>query len=227
MGKQHRLPFPKQSEHKSSELLEVIRSGVCGPMSTNSVGGSKYFVIFSDESSRFSKSEVLEKFKEYVELVDNFTGRRIKIFRSDNGGEYSSREFDKFWISRRIKKEFPIPYTPQQNGIAERLNRTIMETARAMIYHSMLPLSFWAEAVSTAVYLKNRSPTSHLQNTTPYECWYKQKADVNNLKVFGCTAFVHVPDQKRNNLQKNSEKCIFVGYPENSKGYKFFNPENK
>eukprot|EP00794_Sanderia_malayensis_P007838 gene7838-biopygen6374 len=234
MGKQSRSAFPKETEHKSSEVLEIIHSDVCGPMTTNSVGGSKYFITFTDDFSRLSKiyfmrskNEAFEKFKEYAKLVENFTGKRIKTFRSDNGGEYSSSEFLQYCKDHGIKKEVTIPYTPQQNGIAERLNRTLMEKARAMIYHAKLPLSFWAEAVSTANYLRNRSPTSALENATPYERFYKQKADVSNLRVFGCNAMVHIPDQKRNKLQKKSEKCVFVGYPEDSKGYKFYNADKK
>ncbi len=108
-----------------------------------------------------------------------------------------------------------------------RLNRIIMEAARAMLHHANLPLSFWAEAASTAVYLRNRPSTSSVKKTNPYECWYKQKPDVSSFRVFGCNAFVHIPDQKRNNLQKKSEKRIWVGYLENSKGYKFYIPEKK
>ena len=97
-----------------------------------------------------------------------------------------TREFTEYCKSKGIKKDDTIPYTPQQNGVSERMNRTIMETTRSMLHHAELPLSFWAEAVSTAVYLRNRSPTSYLKEMTPYERWYGSKADVSNLKVFGC-----------------------------------------
>ena len=102
-----------------------------------------------------------------------------------------------------------------------------METTRSMRHHAELPLSFWAEAVSTAVYLRNKSPTSYLKGMTPYERWHGRKAYVSNLKVFGCISYVHVPDQKRKKLDKKSAKSIFVGYPSNSKGYKLYNPETK
>ena len=115
------------------------------------------------------KSEVLEKFKEFVELVENLFEKRVKSLRSDNEGEYESREFTEYCKSKGIKKDDTIPYTPQQNGVSERMNRTIMETTRSMLHHAELPLSFWAEAVSTAVYLRNRSPTSYLKEMTPYE----------------------------------------------------------
>ena len=234
MGKQHRQPFPKKSQSRSSQPLELIHSDVCGPMSVNSVGGSRYFVTFIDDYSRFTtvyfmkhKSEVLEKFKEFVELVENLFEKRVKSLRSDNESEYESREFAEYCKSKGIKNDDTIPYTPQQNGVSERMNRTIMETTRSMLHHAELPLSFWAEAVSTAVYLRNRSPTSYLKEMTPHEKWHGSKADVSNLKVFGCNAYVHVPDQKRKKLDKKSVQSIFVGYPNNSKGYKFYNPETK
>ena len=102
-----------------------------------------------------------------------------------------------------------------------------MESARSMLYHSNLPLAFWAEAVSTAVYLKNRIPASSLKVMSPYERWYNRKPDVNNIRVFGCKTHVHVPDQKRAKLVRKSVPCIFLGYPDNNKGYKLYNSESK
>ena len=106
------------------------------------------------------------------------------------------------------------------------MNLKIMETTISMLHHAELPLIFWAEAVSTAVHLRNRSPTSYLKEMTPYKRWHGSKADVNNLKVFGCNAYVHVPDQKRKKQDK-SVQSIFVGYPNNSKGYKSYSPDIK
>ena len=233
-GKQNRQPFPKKTSHQSTHPLELIHSDVCGPMNVNSVGGSRYFVTFIDDYSRYTavymmknKSEVLQKLKEFVQSSENFTGKRIKRIRSDNGGEYTSEEFTKYCKSRGIIKEDTIPYTPQQNGVAERMNRTIMETVRSILHHADLPLSLWAEAVSTAIYIRNRSPTSCLKEKTPYESWHNEKPNVSHFKVFGCKAFVHVPDQKRKKLDKKSMQCIFVGYPNGSKGYKLYNPETR
>ena len=118
--------------------------------------------------------------------------------------------------------QFTNPYTPEQNGVSERYNRTIMEAARAMLYHAKLPLSFWAEAVSTACYVRNRSPTAALAGKTPYEVWYGEKPNLSNLRVFGCLAYVHIPDSRRRKLDPKSEKCIFVGYPEGTKGFKLY-----
>ena len=152
-------------------------------------------VTFTDDNSRYAtvyfiknKDEVLTKFKEYVSFVENQSGNRghVKILRSDNGGEYTSNNFVKYCAEKGISHEFTSPYCPEQNGVEECLNRTIMESVRSTIYHAGLPLDFWAEACSTAVYIHNRSPTTALKDKTPYECLFGRKPDISNLSVFGC-----------------------------------------
>ena len=124
-----------------------------------------------------SKGETLVKFKEYVALMENATGnkiqelRTVKRIRSDNGGEYTSKAFEEYCKGKGIKHEFTIPYSPQQNGVSERMNRTILDMARSMIHQSKLGLKFWAEAVATAVYIRNRSPATKLKGKTPFEIW--------------------------------------------------------
>ena len=232
LGKQSRSPFPKSSQSKTTSVLELVHSDVCGPMSVASVGGSFYFVSFIDDYSRYAwvyiikkKGEAIEKFKQFIALSENVTGKRIKRFRSDNGGEYFSGEFDKICSERGIFREPTIPYTPQQNGVAERYNRTIMDNVRALLYHANLPLSLWGEAVSTVVYLRNRSPTSSL-DVTPYEKLFQAKPHVGHLRVFGCCVYVKIPDEKRQKLDAKAQKGVFVGYPEGSKGNKIFLPNS-
>ena len=149
LGKMHRKPFPKKSQHKSTQPLELIHSDICGPMSVDSVGGSRNFITFIDDYSRFThvymiknKSEALEKFQEFVELSENLTGNHVKALRSDNAQEYESKAFIQYCKEKGIRKEDTVPYTPQQNGVAEWMNDTIMETTRSMLYHAYLPLKF-------------------------------------------------------------------------------------
>ena len=127
---------------------------------------------------------------------------------------------------RGIIHQTTVPDNPAQNGTAERMNRTIMETARTMMCHANIPQKFWAEAVNTAVYLRNRSPTVSLKQVTPYERWIGEKPDVSNLRVFGCVAYVHVAREKRSKLDAKSRRAIFVGYPDGTKGYKLFDVSN-
>ena len=233
-AKMHRIPFPKQSLKKTTEPLELIHSDVCGPMNTDSIGGSKYILTFTDDYSRYvtvyflkNKSEVYEKFQEYVNMMENFTGLKVKTLRTDNGGEYVSNDFSKYCASKGIVHQYSNPYTPEQNGVSERLNRTLLESAKSMIFHANMPINFWAEAVNTAVHLHNRSPTTSLNMKTPYECWFGKKPDVSNLKVFGSICFIHTPSNLRRKLDPRSQKAIFIGYPLDTKGYKLYDLEAK
>ena len=131
-----------------------------------------------------------------------------------------SVEFKNYLKSNGIHHELTVPYSPEQIGVAERMNRTLSESARSMISHAKLPNHFWAEAIATASYIRNRTPTSAIKEMmTPYERWYGKKPCINHLKVFGCIAYSHVPDAQRQKLDKKSKKVRFCGYSRESKGY--------
>eukprot|EP00795_Rhopilema_esculentum_P001877 gene1877-biopygen10409 len=234
MGKQHRNPFPKESFNRASEVLATIHSDVCGPINVESLGKSRNFVAFIDDASRYThvyfiqhKREVLDKFKEFVNLTTNQTGKKVKKLRTDNGGEFCSKEFAKYLKERGIVHQTTTPMNPEQSGVAERMNRIIVETARSMLHHASLPTSFWAEAVSTAVFLRNRSPKVTVNKKTPFEFWYNAKPNVSNLKVFGCIAYVHVADKNRHKFDAKSKQVVFAGYPDGIKGYKLYDLNTK
>ena len=157
------------------------------------------------------KNEVFSKFKEFKALVENLSEKKIKIFRSDNGGEFTSSEFKAFCKEVGIKRELSTPYNPQQNGVAERKNRTIMEAVKAMIHDQDLPMHLWAEAARTVVYVQNRSPHRVLGNKTPEEMFSGEKPEVNHLRIFIFPIYVHVPKEKRSKLEPSRKKGIFVG----------------
>ncbi|CAL2249603.1 unnamed protein product [Prunus armeniaca] len=159
--------------------------------------------------------------------LDNNGGHYIKALRSDRGKEYTSKEFNKFCEDEGAEHQLTVGYAPEQNGVSERKNRTIMEMARSMIFEKGLPNKFWAEAVYTAVYLLNRSPTKALQNKTPIEAWSNIKPSAKPLKVFGCICYVHIPKEKRHKLEEKFEVGIFLGYSTQSKGYRVYNPKTK
>ena len=231
-GKSHRAPFKPVGEVQSKKRLELVHSDVAGPMKTESFGGARYFVTFIDDYSRCvtvypitHKSEVLDKFKEWEAVVTNQADCKIKTLRTDNGGEYMSAEFQSFIKEKGIHHETTVPHSPQQNGIAERMNRTLQEAALSMILHAGLSKSFWGEAVCSAAYIRNRVITT-ATGTTPYERWYGKKPDVSNFRVFGCTAYAHVPDSLRQKLDQKAVKMRFVGYSLTQKGYRLYD-ENK
>jgi hypothetical protein len=233
-GKQQRTPFPKDGGTRASELLELVHTDLCGPMKQTSFGGAKYFITFIDDKSRKTfvyflktKDEALARFKEFKALAENQTGKRIKTLRSDNGGEFISKTFNQYLISCGIQRQTTAPYSPEQNGVAERANRTIVEHARSMIHAKDLGYEYWGEAVATATYLKNRSPTRAVPSSTPEEAWTGNKPSVAHLRVFGCTAYAHVPKERRTKLDSKTTKCIFLGYYEGSKAYRLYDPETK
>ena len=232
-SKQHRSSFSKNAGSKTKSILEVVYSDVCGPIQVESTGGNKYFVTFIDDFSRKlwtylmkRKSEVFEIFRKFKSLVEKQSGYKIKTLRTDGGGEYVSSEFDAFCTQEGIMHDVVPPYTPQQNGTAERKNRTIMNMVRSMLKSKHLPKELWGEAVSTATYIMNRCPTKKLNNITPEECWSGNKPNVNHLRVFGSITYRHIPDQLRKKLDDKSEQLILVGY-HSTGGYKLLDPVNK
>ena len=128
-------------------------------------------------------------FKKWKALAKNETGKRLKCLRSDKGGEYCSKEFDSYYSHNGIHREKTVPRTPQENGVSERMNITIMEHARCMRLHVGFPLQFWADAVNTAVYLINKGPSSALDGGIPEEAWIGKQVKYSFLRTFGCEAF--------------------------------------
>ncbi len=233
-GKHQRTPFPKDGATRASQLLEIVHNHVCGPMRTTLHGGARYFLTFIDNFSRKThvyflkaKREVFEKFKQYKGLVENKIRHKIKVLRSNNGREYVSKKFDAFLAECGIQRQTSAPYSPQQNGVAEHANRTIMECAKSMILAQGLDIEFWGEAVNTTMYIKNRCPTKVLNSKTPQEAWSGRKHDVFHLRVFGCKTFAHVPDEKRTKLESKSMPCVFLGYYEGTKAYRLMCVETK
>ena len=189
-GKNTKKTFPS-SESKAKGILEIIHSDVCGPMSSSSLSGYVYYVSFIDDFSRKAwiyfmkkKDEVFNKFKEFKALIENHTEKKIKTFRSDNGEEFTSNEFKELCKDSGIKRELSIPYNPQQNGVSERKNRTIMEAARAMLHDQDLPMHLWVEAARTTVYVQNRTPHRVLENKTPEEV-FSGKKPIESWKITG------------------------------------------
>ncbi|XP_015167212.1 uncharacterized protein [Solanum tuberosum] len=177
-GKQARLPF-QNSSWRAKQNLQLIHTDVGGPQKSPSLKGSKYYIAFIDDCTRYCwiyvlnyKFEVADVFWKYKAFVENQSGCRIQVIRSDNGTEYTSEKFNKFCNEAGIEHQLTTPYTPQQNGVVERKNRTLMEMTRCLLHEKGLPKKFWAEAANTAIFLLNRLPTKALQKKTPFEAWF-------------------------------------------------------
>jgi transposase InsO family protein len=175
LGKNTKKAYP-DNNRKSNGILDLIHYDFCGPMIASSMNDCLYYIIFIDDCSRKTwiyflktKAESLNRFQDFKNLVENQTGRHIQVFRTDNGKEFDSYKYDELYRASEIKRELTVPYNPQQNGVAERNNRTISEAARAMMYDQNLPLSLWVEAASIVVYIQNRCPHKALEEKTPEE----------------------------------------------------------
>ena len=218
-------------EVKTSRVLQLVHSDLCGPMQIDSLGGAKYVVTFIDDFTRFSKvyfirykSEMIDCFIEFKRKIENFTGEKISKIKSDGGGEYTSKEFEVLLKKKGIEHIITTPYAHQQNGIAERLNRTLMVKARSMLFQNNLPLGLWAEAVATANFVRNYSVCSTV-GISPFEKLYGKKPDFSILRIFGCIAWVRIPKEKRKKLDKQSKELVFIGYSPEKQGYKLYDPK--
>ena len=224
MGKMTKRPFT-QKKNRAKEILALVHTDVCGPMTIPARGGYEYFITFTDDHTRFGcvylmrrKSDSFDKFKEFKAEVERQTGKLIKTLRSDRDGEYLLGEFKDYLVHYGIVSQLTALGSPQQNGVAERRNRTLMEMVRSMMCHATLPVSFWGYALETAAYILNLVPSKSVPRT-PYEMWTRQKPSLNHLKIWGCPAYVLTKGSK---LEPRSELCYFVGYPKGTRGGYFY-----
>jgi len=230
-AKQHVTPFPKESSTKIRGIGDLTLTDVWGPARTTTITGDKYFITFTDAKTRRTiiylmkaKTEALAKFKHYKAFMETQTDRKLKKLRADNGTEYVNKDFKDFLAEHGILLQTTAPHSSAQNGIAERLNRTLVENARAMLISQGLPHFFWGEAILYATYLKNRSPHRALNGKTPEEIFSGTKPNIAHLERFGAKCWVLQQDVNRNKLDPKSKPFIFTGFSGDSRAYRYFNP---
>ncbi|GJS95733.1 putative RNA-directed DNA polymerase [Tanacetum coccineum] len=226
-AKQTRESFPL-SDHTSSSLGDLVHLDLWGPYKVTSPEGFKYFLTVVDDYSRAvwlylikTKDEVSFYLTLFYNLIENQFNKRIKIFRSDNGTEFVNQTVMKFCVEKGIIHQTSCAYSPQQNGIAERKHRHLLNVARSLLFQGGIPLRFWTECVLTATYLINRLPSSVLNGKSPFELIYNTKPNLSNLRVFGCLCFATVLNN-HDKLGSRSEKCVMMGYSSVKKGYRLY-----
>ena len=213
--------------------LELISMDLCGPMPVDSKGGARYMFVMVDTFTRRvfvylikSKSEAFDCFVRFKKCSENVLNLKIKSVRTDNGGEFINRRFEELFESEGIEHQQTVPYSPQSNGIAERMNRTLLDKARTMLIDAELPIEFWGEAIMTAAYLKNVSPKNDGIKKTPLERWSGRVPSVKFFRVFGCLAYFHIPKNHRNKLEPKADKGIFMGYSLRRQAYRIYKPDD-
>ena len=224
-GKATRKPFGKAV--KAELPLQLIHSDICGPMNVRARHGASYFITFIDDYTRYDhvylislKFQALDCFIQYINKVENQLDRKIKALRTDQGRDYLSEQFAKMCNDKGILRQLTTPRTPQQNGVAERRNITLLEMVKSMMTQANLPIQYWGDALMTAAYILNRVSSKSV-SSTPYELWTCRKIDLNWLHPWGSTTYIHDTSHKYGKLGPRGKKCIFIRYSEDSKGFVF------
>jgi transposase InsO family protein len=188
----------------------------------------RFVLIFVDDFSCFTwiyflrkKSEVFQHLKDFKSLVETQSRKKIKVLRTDNRGEYVNHDIHSLFHEVGIQLQHTVPYTSQQNGVAEQKNRSLKEMASCMLHAKSLPQRLWAKELKCATYIQNISPHRSVKDKTPYEAWNDLKSEVSHFCIFGSRAWAWIPFEKRKELDPQSIECIFVGYPDGVKAYRF------
>ena len=234
LGKQVRQVFPQSTSFRASQKLELIHGDLCGPITPATAAHKRYIFVLIDDYSRYmwsillkEKGEAFEKFRLFKKTVEQETGFTIKTFRTDRGGEFLSKEFQTFCDDFGIQRHLTAPYTPQQNGVVERRNRTLMEMTRSILKHMSVPNYLWGEAVRHATYLINRVGTRVLAGKTPYEAFKGRKPNIEHLRVFGCIGYTKTENAHLKKLDDRSRVLVHLGTEPGSKAYRLLDPTNR
>ncbi|KAJ9567677.1 hypothetical protein OSB04_003643 [Centaurea solstitialis] len=234
LGKMKRVSHKSKLEHGTEKPLQLIHMDLCGPMRVQSINGKKYVLVMVDDYSRYtwvkflrSKDEAPEIIISVLKEVQVNLQSQVQKIRSDHGTEFKNKVLGGYLESVGIKHTFTAVRTPQQNGVVERRNRTLVDAARTMLAYSKLPMFLWAEAVDTACYTQNRSIVNNRFGKTPYELINNQVPNIGHFRVFGCRCLVMNDREDRHKLQAKSDEAIFIGYSKNSIAYRVYNKRTK
>ncbi|GJU46315.1 putative ribonuclease H-like domain-containing protein [Tanacetum coccineum] len=234
LGKSKKYSHKPKSENTNMEVLHTLHMDLCGPMRVQSINGKKYILVIVDDYSRFTWVKFLRSKDETPEFVINFLkqiqvglNKTVRYIRTDNGTEFVNQVMSKYYEDVGIFHQKSVPRTPQQNGIVERRNRTLVEAARTMLIFSKASMFLWAEAVATACYTQNRSLIHTRHNKTPYELVHDKKPDLTFLRVFGALCYPTNDSEDLGKLQAKADIGIFVGYAPNRKGFRIYNKRTR
>ncbi|GJV81018.1 putative ribonuclease H-like domain-containing protein [Tanacetum coccineum] len=234
-GKQHKASYKAITAVSTiSEPLQLLHMDLFGPTSIRSIDHKHYSLVVTDDFSRFSwvfflgtKDETFYILRDFITFVENQLTKKVKAIRCDNGTEFKNSNLIELCGSKGIKRDYSVARTPQQNGVAERKNRTLIEAARTMLADSKLPTMFWTEAVSTACYVLNRVLVTRPHNKTPYELLSGKVPNISHLKPFGCHVTILNTSDHLGKFEGKADEGFLVGYSAHSKAYRVYNLSNK
>ncbi|GJS74497.1 retrovirus-related pol polyprotein from transposon TNT 1-94 [Tanacetum coccineum] len=234
LGKSRKATHKPKTINTITEVLHTLHMDLCGPLRVQSINGKKYILVIVDDYSRFTWVKFLRSKDETPVFVINLLkqlqvglNKTVRFVRTDNGTEFVNKNLTDFYESVGITHEKTVLRTPQQNGVVERRNRTLVEAARTMLIFSKAPLFLWAEAVATACYTQNRSLIHTLHNKTPYELVHDKKPDLSFLRIFGALCYPTNDSEDLGKLKAKADIGFFVGYAPNRKGYRIYNKRTR
>ncbi|KAJ9552446.1 hypothetical protein OSB04_016491 [Centaurea solstitialis] len=234
VGKMKKSSHPPKMETNCHHPLDMLHMDLCGPMRVESLARKKYMLVLVDEYSRYTwleflraKSDAADLIIAFIKWIQVLLGRQVKKLRSDNGTEFQNVKLQSFLEEVGISHNFSAVRTPQQNGVVERKNRTLVEATRSMIAHSGVPPSPWAEAVSTACYTQNRTLIVKRTGKTAYEMVNKRKPNIKFFRVFGCVCYLLNNRDDLGKFDAKSDEFIFIGYSLNSATYCVYNKRTR
>ncbi|GJY73252.1 retrovirus-related pol polyprotein from transposon TNT 1-94 [Tanacetum coccineum] len=230
MGKSKKQSHKPKSEDTNQEKLYLLHMDLCGPMRVASINGKKYILVIMDDYSQFtwvkflaSKDEAPDFIIKFLKMIQVRLNTPVRNIRTDNGTEFVNQTLRSYYESVGISHETSVARSPQQNGVVERRNRTLVEAARTMLIYAKAPLFLWAEAVATACYTQNRSIIRRRHGKTPYELLHDRKPDLSYLHVFGALCYPNNDSEDLGKLQAKADIGIFIGYAPKKKAYRIYN----
>ncbi|GJZ90979.1 retrovirus-related pol polyprotein from transposon TNT 1-94 [Tanacetum coccineum] len=234
LGKSKKHTHKPKTENTNLEVLHTLHMDLCGPMRVQTINGKKYILVIVDDYSRFTWVKFLRSKDETPEVVIKFLkqlqislNKTIRYICTNNGTEFVNKVLTEYYESVGISHQQTIPRTPKQNGVVERRNRTLVESARTMLIFSKAPMFLWVEVVATACYTQNRSLIHTRHDKTPYELVHARKPDLTFFRVFGALCYPTNDSEDLGKLQPTTDIGIFVGYAPSRKGYRIYNKQTR
>ncbi|GJV33876.1 retrovirus-related pol polyprotein from transposon TNT 1-94 [Tanacetum coccineum] len=229
-GKHQRASFKTKQTFSIKKCLHLLHMDLFGPVTPRSINHEKYTLIIVDEYSRYTwvyflkkKSQAPETIMSFIKRVENQNDIKVKQLRTDNGTEFRNNILVNFYDEKGISQNFSSPYTPEQNGVAESKNRTLIEVARTMLSGSVFFKQYWIEAVATACYTQNRSTIMKRHLKTPYEIFCKRIPNISFLHVFGCPVYIYNHKEHLEKFDEKADDGYLLGYSLVSKAFRVFN----